>query len=105
MAKNNITKQSENFPQWYQDVISEAELADASEVRGCGIIRPYGLKIWELIKAELSRVLEDDGVENVYFPIFVPLLGNRLTLNAHRRISVSPHYHVSGFAQIHFALM
>jgi len=73
MAKNNITKQSENFPQWYQDVISAAELADASEVRGCGIIRPYGLKIWELIKAELSRILENDGVENVYFPIFVPL--------------------------------
>jgi prolyl-tRNA synthetase len=73
MAKNNITKQSENFPQWYQDVIAAAELADASEVRGCGIIRPYGLKIWELIKAELSRVLENDGVENVYFPIFVPL--------------------------------
>lgn len=73
MAKNNITKQSENFPQWYQDVISAAELADNSEVRGCGIIRPYGLKIWELIKAELSRVIEADGVENVYFPIFVPL--------------------------------
>lgn len=73
MAKNNITKQSENFPQWYQDVVREAELADVSEVRGCGIIRPYGLKIWELIKAELNRRLEADGVENVYFPIFVPL--------------------------------
>ena len=73
MAKNNITKQSENFPEWYQDVIKEAELADNSEVRGCGIVRPYGLKIWELIKAELSRLLEDDGVENVYFPIFVPM--------------------------------
>lgn len=73
MAKNKITKQSENFPQWYQDVIKEAELADVSEVRGCGIVRPYGLKIWELIKAELNRRLEADGVENVYFPIFVPL--------------------------------
>jgi prolyl-tRNA synthetase len=73
MAKNNITKQSENFPQWYQDVVREAELADVSEVRGCGIVRPYGLKIWELIKAELDRRLEADGVENVYFPIFVPL--------------------------------
>ena len=73
MAKNNIVKQSDNFPQWYQDVIREAELADNSEVRGCGIVRPYGLKIWELIKAELNRRLEDDGVENVYFPIFVPL--------------------------------
>ena len=73
MAKNNITKQSENFPQWYQDVVREAQLAEVSEVRGCGIVRPYGLKIWELIKAELNRVLENDGVENVYFPIFVPI--------------------------------
>jgi len=73
MAKNNITKQAENFPQWYQDVIREAELAENSEVRGCGIVRPYGLKIWELIKAELDKKLSADGVENVYFPIFVPL--------------------------------
>lgn len=71
--KKTITKQSENFAQWYQDVVSGAELAESSEVRGCGIVRPYGLKIWELIKAELSRRLEEDGVENVYFPIFVPL--------------------------------
>jgi len=71
--KKTITKQSENFAQWYQDVVREAELAESSEVRGCGIIRPYGLKIWELIKEYLSTRLEDDGVENVYFPIFVPL--------------------------------
>ncbi len=71
--KRTITKQSVDFPSWYQDVVREAELAESSEVRGCGIVRPYGLKIWELIKAELSRRLEDDGVENVYFPIFVPL--------------------------------
>lgn len=71
--KRTITKQADDFPQWYQDVVKEAELAEPSEVRGCGIVRPYGLKIWELIKAELSRRLEADGVENVYFPIFVPL--------------------------------
>lgn len=71
--KKTITKQSLDFPAWYQDVVREAELAEPSEVRGCGIVRPYGLKIWELIKAELSSRLEDDGVENVYFPIFVPL--------------------------------
>ncbi len=71
--KKTITKQAVDFPAWYQDVVREAELAETSEVRGCGIVRPYGLKIWELIKAELSRKLEDDGVENVYFPIFVPL--------------------------------
>jgi len=71
--KKTITKQSQDFPQWYQDVVREAQLAESSEVRGCGIVRPYGLKIWELIKAELNRRLEEDGVENVYFPIFVPL--------------------------------
>ncbi len=71
--KRTITKQSENFADWYQDVVREAELAESSEVRGCGIVRPYGLKVWELIKEELNRRLEADGVENVYFPIFVPL--------------------------------
>ena len=71
--KQTITKQADDFPEWYQDVVREAELAEISEVRGCGIVRPYGLKIWELIKGELSRRLEEDGVENVYFPIFVPL--------------------------------
>lgn len=71
--KRTITKQSLDFPAWYQDVVKEAELAENSEVRGCGIVRPYGLKIWELIKAELSQRFETDGVEDVYFPIFVPL--------------------------------
>jgi len=73
MGKSKLTKQSENFADWYQDIVREAELAEPSEVRGCGIVRPYGLKIWELIKAELNRMIEADGVENVYFPIFVPL--------------------------------
>jgi len=73
MDKVKLTKQSENFADWYQDIVRLAELAEPSEVRGCGIVRPYGLKIWELIKAELNRMIEADGVENVYFPIFVPL--------------------------------
>jgi len=73
IEKKTITKQAEDFAQWYQDVVREAELAESSEVRGCGIVRPYGLKIWELIKEELNRRLEADGVQNVYFPIFVPL--------------------------------
>ncbi|MHB8904304.1 MAG: proline--tRNA ligase, partial [Patescibacteria group bacterium] len=73
IEKRTITKQADDFPAWYQDVVREAELAETSEVRGCGIVRPYGLKIWELIKAELNQKIEEDGVENVYFPIFVPL--------------------------------
>ncbi|KKQ54573.1 MAG: Proline-tRNA ligase [Candidatus Falkowbacteria bacterium GW2011_GWC2_38_22] len=72
-VKKNITPQKENFSEWYQDVVKEAELAENSEVRGCGIVRPYGYKIWELIKAELSRLIEETGVENVYFPIFIPM--------------------------------
>ncbi|TSC55955.1 MAG: prolyl-tRNA synthetase [Parcubacteria group bacterium Gr01-1014_18] len=71
--KKRITPQSQDFSEWYQDVVREADLAEASEVRGCGIVKPYGLKIWELIKAELSKRFEADGVENVYFPIFIPI--------------------------------
>lgn len=71
--KKQITKQEENFSEWYHDVVREAGLAENSEVRGCGIVKPYGYKIWELIKAELSKKIEATGVENVYFPIFVPI--------------------------------
>jgi len=71
--KSRITPQSENFSKWYLDVVKEAELAENSEVRGCGIVRPYGFKIWELIKKELSRRIEATGVENVYFPLFIPM--------------------------------
>jgi prolyl-tRNA synthetase len=71
--KRQITSLSEDFSAWYHDVVREAELAEQSEVRGCGIVRPYGYKIWELIKAELSKKIEATGVENVYFPIFVPI--------------------------------
>lgn len=73
LKKSKITSQNKDFPQWYQDVVKEAELAENSEVRGCGIVRPYGYKIWKLIKRELSKKIEETGVEDVYFPIFVPM--------------------------------
>ena len=72
-SKRTITKQEENFAQWYQDVVREAELAESSEVRGCGIVKPYGFKIWKLIHQELEKRIEETGVEDVYFPIFVPI--------------------------------
>jgi prolyl-tRNA synthetase len=68
-----ITPQCEDFPQWYQDVVREAGLAEHSEVRGCGVVKPYGMKMWEYIKSELGRRITEDGVEDVYFPIFVPI--------------------------------
>jgi prolyl-tRNA synthetase len=71
--KRAITPQTEDFAQWYQDVVKEAGLAEVSEVRGCGIVKPYGYKIWELVKEELSRRIADTGAENVYFPLFVPI--------------------------------
>ncbi len=71
--KNKITPQKHDFSKWYHDVVKEAELAEISEVRGCGIVRPYGYKIWDLIKKELACRIEETGVENVYFPIFVPM--------------------------------
>ncbi len=73
MEKSKITKQSENFSEWYLDVVREAGLSENSEVRGCGIIKPYGFKIWELIKKFLSQEIEATGVENVYFPSLVPM--------------------------------
>lgn len=68
-----LTKQAENFAKWYQDIVREAGLSEPSEVRGCGIVKPYGYKIWELIRNELARLIEATGAENVYFPMFIPM--------------------------------
>jgi prolyl-tRNA synthetase len=76
MAKDGfvtrITRQSEDFPGWYNDVVRKAELADYSPVRGCMIIRPYGYAIWESMRDELDRHIKRTGHSNVYFPLFIP---------------------------------
>jgi prolyl-tRNA synthetase len=69
---SSITRQSEDFPGWYNDVVLKAELASYSPVRGCMIIRPYGYAIWESMSGELDRHIKRTGHENVYFPLFVP---------------------------------
>ena len=68
----NITPQKQDFAQWYQDVIREAELADTSPVRGCMVIRPYGYAIWERIRDNLDARFKATGHENAYFPLFIP---------------------------------
>jgi prolyl-tRNA synthetase len=68
----SITRQSEDFPGWYNDVVRKAELADYSPVRGCMIIRAYGYAIWESMRDELDRHIKRTGHQNVYFPLFVP---------------------------------
>jgi len=68
----SITRQSEDFPGWYNDVVLKAELADYSAVKGCMIIRPYGYAIWESMQGELDRHIKATGHSNMYFPLFVP---------------------------------
>ncbi len=64
---------AQNFADWYQDVIREADLAEESGVRGCMVIRPWGYGMWERIQALMDRQIKRAGVENCYFPLFIPL--------------------------------
>lgn len=66
-------KRAEDFAQWYQAVIAEAELAEDSGVRGCMVIKPWGYGIWERIQKLMDERIKDAGVENCYFPLFIPL--------------------------------
>lgn len=61
-----------NFPEWYQEVIHQAQLADHAPVRGCIVIRPYGNAIWENIKNILDERIKATGHENALFPLFIP---------------------------------
>ncbi len=71
MAKN-IKKRSEDYAQWYLDVIKAAKLADYAPVRGCMVIRPEGYAIWEAIQRNLDRRFKDTGHVNAYFPLLIP---------------------------------
>jgi prolyl-tRNA synthetase len=73
MAKEaKITSRTEDFSQWYNDVIMRAELADYSPVRGCMVIRPRGYRIWELMQSALDKMFKDTGHQNAYFPLLIP---------------------------------
>ncbi len=82
-----ITPQSEDFSQWYLDVVRRAELADYSPVKGCMVIRPYGYAIWELIQQGLDRRFKATGHVNAYFPLFIP-----------QSLLLREKEHVAGFA-------
>ena len=71
MAKE-LTQRSENYSQWYQDLVIKADLAENSAVRGCMVIKPYGYAIWEKMQAELDRMFKETGHQNAYFPLFIP---------------------------------
>src|SRR5213080_4194516 len=67
-----LTRQAEDFPRWYQDVIAKAELADNGPVRGTMVIRPYGYALWERMQAEMDARIKAAGSQNAYFPLFIP---------------------------------
>ena len=64
---------AQDFAAWYQDVIKEADLAEESGVRGCMVIRPWGYGMWERIQTLMDKQIKLAGVENCYFPLFIPL--------------------------------
>ena len=63
---------SENYPEWYQQVVRAAELAETSAVRGCMVIAPWGYALWENIKLGLDGMFKATGHVNAYFPLFIP---------------------------------
>src|SRR5262249_53746255 len=82
-----ITRKSENYAEWYTDVVRKAELADYSPVRGCMIIRPYGYTLWENVQRALDDMIKETGHQNMYFPLLIP-----------RSLLAKEAEHVEGFA-------
>jgi prolyl-tRNA synthetase len=74
MAKElkNLTKRSENYSQWYNELVVKADLAEPSAVRGCMVIKPYGYAIWEKMQQTLDKMFKETGVQNAYFPLLIP---------------------------------
>lgn len=64
---------AQDFPEWYQQVIKAADMAENSEVRGCMVIKPWGYAIWELIQKDLDQRFKDIGHTNAYFPLLIPI--------------------------------
>lgn len=67
-----ITPRSEDFSQWYIDIVRKAELADYTSMKGCMVIKPYGYAIWENMRDQMDKRIKDTGHMNAYFPLFVP---------------------------------
>ena len=83
-----VTPRNQDYSQWYNDVVREGKLADNSPARGCMIIRPNGMALWENMRGELDRMFKETGHENFYFPLFIP-----------ERFMEREAEHVEGFAK------
>lgn len=77
MAKERKTAinptRAQDYPEWYQQVVKAAELAENSPVRGCMVIKPWGYSLWENIQRKLDKMFKDTGHTNAYFPLFIPV--------------------------------
>jgi prolyl-tRNA synthetase len=73
MANDKLTPRSENFSEWYNQLVQRAELADYAPVRGCMVVRPYGWALWENIQQALDRRFKATGHVNAAFPLFIPM--------------------------------
>jgi len=69
---SSLPKRANNYAAWYNELVKKAGLAEASAVRGCMVVKPYGFAIWEKMQAVLDRAFKDTGHENAYFPLFIP---------------------------------
>jgi prolyl-tRNA synthetase len=87
-ADRRITPRSEDYSQWYLDIVNRAGLAENSDVRGCMVIKPHGYAIWEKMQRGLDRLFKDTGHVNAYFPLFIP-----------KRFLEKEAEHVEGFAK------
>ena len=67
-----LPKRSEDYSQWYNELVKRADLAENSPVRGCMVIKPYGFAIWEKMQNALDKMFKDTGHQNAYFPLFIP---------------------------------
>lgn len=85
---NKLTSRSENYSEWYNELVKRANLAEASSVRGCMVIKPYGFAIWEKMQRALDDMFKETGHLNAYFPLFIP-----------KSYLAKEAAHVAGFAQ------
>jgi len=72
MSAKGLVKRNQDFSKWYNELVTKADLAEHSDVRGCMIIKPYGYAIWEKIKDQLDQMFKETGHQNAYFPLFIP---------------------------------
>lgn len=72
VMKGKLASREQDYSQWYNELVANADLAEHSDVRGCMVIKPHGYAIWESMQAALDKMFKDTGHSNAYFPLFIP---------------------------------